>query len=427
MTSEMIHDNSPRGELEFTDPLHVLRNGRDQAFAKVSEFGSYFVNLIAGIEAEMLSEKHRNEREVASLQRRLAEMTGDRDALHRQVDELMGRLEHKAPNPETAEELVKAHSKLTIAQTDVSRLTRELDALKVKHAVATEEKDAALARIDRLLEAGDAAALAKEIEQLQEELGKARDTAEEAINTAERLVQEAEEKADRLVQEARSAAADPQELAAAQRRAETAEAESARLSSESSWLLETAAAEAGQKVIKTLHAIALQSPTMTLAESLQIAAAALGVEAPEPVPVPETFATPAPAPEPEPFSFAVQETEPAPAPISFDLQEAPILDLQPAPVVEEPAPVQAEAPAAEPEPVMAPPAPEAPAVPDMARDFFSTPAPLAEQPAPAPDPAAAFFSPVPEATSPAPAEEDDRLDASFFATATPAGAETRAA
>lgn len=438
MTSEIIHDNSPSTELEFADPLRVLRDGRDQAFSKVSEFGSFFVNLIAGIEAEVLSQKHRHEKEVAGLERRLAAMTGNRDLLSGQVDDLLGRLEHKAPNPETAEALIKAQSKLTIAETNVSSLTRELDALKVKHAVVTEERDAALARVDLLLGAGDAAELAKEVEKLQGELAKARETAEEAIDTAERMVSEAQSNADRAVQEARNAAADPQELAAMQLRAENAEADVARLNGEAAWVLETAGTEAGQKAIKTLHAIALQSPLMTLAESLQIAAAALGVEAPEPVPVPEPAAPPAAAPEPAPVSFTVPEAEPAPAPISFDLQAAPAFDLQPTPAFAEPAPVQAEAPAPEPAPApeavqpepAAPAAGEATAVPDVAHDFFSAPAPApAPQAAqPAPVPGAGFFTPVPEATSPA-AEEDEgeMLSADFFATAAPAGTETQAA
>lgn len=429
MTSEIIHDNSPNGELEFTDPLRVLRGGRDQAFSKVSEFGGFFVNLIAGIEAEVLSLKHRHEREIASLERRLAEMTGNRDTLSDQVETLMGRLEHKAPNPETAEDLLKTQSKLTIAETDVSRLDRELNALKVKYAVADEERNAALSRIDELLQAGDAGALAKEVEKLKGELDEARRTATDAIDAAEKMVRDAEEKADRLVQQARTNAVDPEELTAMQRRAEAAEAEVARLNGEASWVLETAASEAGQKTVKTLHALALQNPAMTLAQGLQIIAVTLGVEAPEPVPVPEPA-----APEPAPVSFTVPAAEPAPAPIAFDLQEAPVLDLQPAPAFEEPAPIRDEAPA--PVPETAPhPEPEAPArehleAPSVAPDFFSTPAAapgfVADQPVPVQG--AGFFTPTPEAVSPAPAvEEDERLDADFFATAAPAGTETRAA
>lgn len=442
--SNEIDTNQSSSDLVFSDPLKAFKEGRDKAFTKVTDFGSFFVNMLADIEAQQLSRDLENSRRLAEAGRLLAQTTGERNALSDQVEQLTSRLEHKAPNPEAAEALVKVQSRLTIAETDVKRLTRLHDELSVKHAVAVEERDAALSRLSALLESGDAAELQREIETLRSNLEDARSAGREAVDAGERMVGEAGAEAERRIAEMReeldavlARSASPEDLASLQRELVEKDAELTRLSSDAEFIRQSAASEASHKAFKTLHALSIQSPHLTLGQSLSLVAVSLGVEAPEaPTPVPD-FQVPAPVFEVPMPSFDVPaETLEAPAdPVpmpeeqpmpQFDVQPAPVFDLQPAPSFDaRPEPETEVKPAAHVQE-------STPAAPTFGGDFFSTP--VTETPHRAP--AENFFATPADVQPQAPAEnffaapnpvdlpDDDRpLTADFFATATPVRAD----
>lgn len=410
MSNEIIQD---------VDPLSTFKDARDEAFQEVSQFGGFFVNLLANLESDILNNQHAFMRRLTEAGRQNSILTGERDALITQVDKLQARLEFKRPDPETAEELINAQAELALAKTAQQRASRELRELNVDYAKSCEDRDAALARLSSLADVDNTAGLEREIADLRRHLETARTEARDAVGEGRRIADQAKADADRQITNAEaehraemdtvrtqpvsSAEADHLRSVIAGKDAEIAAASKA-------------ARSAGADVLAALHTMVLQDMEMPAATALGLVAAALGQPAP---------ALPAPIQQPvyealTGNSDQLYDLQPAPA--ASDIQPAPAaFDIQPAPVEFSLMPTPADSYA------------QAAAVPEHGAsptpvDFFTAPPAQYTEPAPtpatwgqpvmakSPAPAAGFFD---AGHAPQPMDEDAPLTADFFAKAPP--------
>lgn len=426
------------------DPFSTYKQARDDAFTKVSDFGSYFVGVLGRIESDALMREQGHMRRMAEASQQLSIVTGEKNALLEQVDMLQRRLESKTPDPETVEELTRVRTELDIARSESRRISRELREMSADQARVTQERDDARSALKRLSDSVGSDDLQGQIADLRERLEEARDAGTEAVTAAEQAVREAEEKADRRIAKIRENSA--KELEAAQDAVEQRVREALREAGPDTTELEGLRSDLAAKdaeiaglralgvqsgesasalAVSTLHAMVLENPQLPASRALGLMAAALGQEAPQlpadmpsydpPEAKPDLFqmpATPAmetqPAPEISPeVAHALDDLaapslvmQPAPA---FDMQPAPSFETQAAPVLDtQQAPAFAAAQPEDPmggffdgpgsQPGWTPPAQDAP----LTAEFFTTAPPAGIQPA-----------------------QDAPLTADFFATAPP--------